>query len=76
MCGQGIRTYTGTNKKSEVEAMKKQIQQLIQDKKGANLVEYILLVGLIAIIVIAAARTFGQAVSTKMGEQEGEVNGI
>jgi len=56
--------------------MKKQIQQLIQDKKGANLVEYILLVGLIAIIVIAAARTFGQAVSTKMGEQESEVNGI
>lgn len=56
--------------------MKKQIQKLIEDKKGANLVEYILLVGLIAIVVIAAARTFGSAVSSKMDEQKGEVDSL
>ena len=54
--------------------MKKQIQQLIQDKKGANLVEYIILLALIAIVVIAAVRTFGTTVSDKFDEKEKEVD--
>jgi Flp pilus assembly pilin Flp len=53
--------------------MKKQIQQLIQDKEGANLVEYIILLALIAIVVIAAVRTFGESVKGKFEEKEGEV---
>jgi Flp pilus assembly pilin Flp len=56
--------------------MKKQIQQLIQDKKGANVVEYIVLLALIAIVVIAAARTFGTAVSTKFDQKRGNVEGL
>ncbi|MEZ4220823.1 MAG: Flp family type IVb pilin [Polyangiaceae bacterium] len=52
------------------------VQALIQDKKGANLVEYLLLLALIAIVVIAAARTFGTAVSSKMDEKRGEVEGL
>jgi Flp pilus assembly pilin Flp len=53
--------------------MKKQIQQLIQDKKGANLVEYIILLALIAIVVIAAVRTFGESVQGKFDEKRGDV---
>jgi Flp pilus assembly pilin Flp len=56
--------------------MKKQIQLLIQDQKGANLVEYIILLALIAIVVIAAVRTFGTAVSGKFTEKEGEVQNL
>lgn len=53
-----------------------QIKRLIEDKKGANLVEYIILLALIAIVVIAAVRTFGTSVSTKFGEKEQEVNAL
>ena len=61
---------------SEVEAMKKQIKQLIQDKKGANVVEYIILLALIAIVVMAAVQTFGQSVSTKFGEKQSSVDSL
>lgn len=53
-----------------------QIKRLIEDKEGANLVEYIILVALIAIVVIAAVRTFGTAVSGKFDEKRGEVEGL
>ncbi len=52
------------------------IRRLLQDKKGANLVEYLLLLALIAIVVIAAARTFGTSVSSKMDEKRGDVEGL
>lgn len=56
--------------------MKKQIKQLVQDKKGANVVEYIILLALIAIVVIAAVRTFGESVSSKFNEKESDVQGL
>jgi pilus assembly protein Flp/PilA len=52
------------------------IKALIQDKKGANLVEYIIVVAVIALICIAAFRTFGTAVTAKMGVQTGKVGAI
>jgi pilus assembly protein Flp/PilA len=52
------------------------IKALIQDKKGANLVEYIILVGVIALICIAAFRTFGTAITGKVGVQSAAVTAI
>lgn len=56
--------------------MKKTMKQLVQDKKGANLVEYIALVALIALAVIMAVQTFGDSVNGKFEEKAGEVDGL
>ncbi len=56
--------------------MNKMSKALIRDTKGANLVEYIILVGVIALIAIAGFKTFGGKVQDKVNEQAGSVSGI
>ncbi len=46
------------------------------DTRGANLVEYIILVGVIALIAIAGFKIFGAKVRGKVDEQAGSVGGI
>ena len=46
------------------------------DTRGANLVEYIILVGVIALIAIAGFKMFGGKVRAKVDEQAGSVGGI
>jgi pilus assembly protein Flp/PilA len=53
-------------------------KKLLHDNKGANLVEYIILVGVIALIAIAGFKIFGRKVQEKVEEQSssvGEING-
>jgi Flp pilus assembly pilin Flp len=53
-------------------------KSLVKDTRGAGLVEYIILVGVIALIAIAGFKTFGNKVSDKVTEQGnsvGEING-
>lgn len=52
------------------------MNKLIRDKKGANLVEYIILVGVIALIAIAGFKMFGTKVQDKIQQQAGSVGGI
>jgi Flp pilus assembly pilin Flp len=52
------------------------IRRLIRDKRGANMVEYIIVVAVIALIAIAAFRTFGTNVSQKVNDKATEVSGI
>jgi pilus assembly protein Flp/PilA len=47
-----------------------------EDTRGANLVEYIILVGVIALIAIAGFKIFGQKVQAKVQEQSDSVGGI
>jgi pilus assembly protein Flp/PilA len=42
---------------------------LIDDRRGASLVEYIMLVGLVALVAAAGVRTFGQAVLARIEAQ-------
>ncbi len=49
---------------------------LRSDTRGANLVEYIILVGVIALIAIAGFKAFGNNVRAKVDEQAGSVSGI
>ena len=49
---------------------------LLSDTRGANLVEYIILVGAIALIAIAGFKAFGNNVRAKVDEQAGSVSGI
>lgn len=49
---------------------------LLMDTRGANLVEYIILVGVVALIAIAGFTTFGDEVQKKIDEQADAVKGI
>ena len=51
-------------------------QRFLKDTRGANLVEYIILVGVIALIAIAGFKMFGTKVQDKIQEQGGSVGGI
>lgn len=52
------------------------IRRLIQDKRGANMVEYIIVVAVIALIAIAAFRTFGNNLNAKTNEKAGQIQGL
>lgn len=52
------------------------VRRLARDTRGANLVEYIMLVGLIAILCIVAFNQFGGAVKAKLTEEKGAIDGI
>ncbi|MBX3131079.1 MAG: hypothetical protein KF718_30445 [Polyangiaceae bacterium] len=56
--------------------IKQKIRTLIEDKRGANMVEYIILVAVIALIAIAAFRTFEKSVSKKVEQKSNEVGQI
>lgn len=51
-------------------------RQLIKDTRGANMVEYIILVGVIALIALAGFKMFGNKVQAKIQEQAGKVEQI
>jgi len=48
--------------------------RFIQDEEGASMVEYALLVALIAVVVIAAALFLGNEISTKFSEVGGTLS--
>jgi len=49
---------------------------LVRDTRGANMVEYIIVVGLVALIAIVGFTTFGGDVKTKIEEQSTKVKSI
>lgn len=51
-------------------------RRLARDTRGANLVEYIMLVGLIAIICIGVFTRFGSAVNSNAGSQAEKIENI
>jgi pilus assembly protein Flp/PilA len=51
-------------------------KSVLRDTRGANLVEYIILVGVVALIALAGFKVFGQKVDAKIQEQSGKVGGI
>ena len=52
------------------------MKQILNDTRGANLVEYIILVGVVALIAIAGFKIFGQSVKGKITEQSAKVGSI
>jgi Flp pilus assembly pilin Flp len=54
----------------------RKLDELARDTRGAGFVEYIILVGLVALFCIVAYQAFGNAVSAKITEQAGKVQGI
>ena len=52
------------------------LRNLLADRKGANMVEYMIIVGVVALLSIAAFTTFGENVQGKIKEEGGKVTGI
>ena len=53
-------------------------KSLLKDTRGANIVEYIILVGVVALIAIAGFKIFGSSVEQKITDQGtavGTING-
>ncbi len=51
-------------------------RNFLKDTRGANLVEYIILVGVVALIALAGFKLFGKSVNEKVKDQSGKVDGI
>jgi Flp pilus assembly pilin Flp len=52
------------------------LQRLAHDTRGAGFVEYIILIGVVALACIAGYRAFGTKVADKIQAQGTEVSGI
>jgi Flp pilus assembly pilin Flp len=51
-------------------------QRLARDTRGATFVEYIILVGLVALFCIGAYKTFADAVTAKVDDQATKIGDI
>lgn len=51
------------------------LRNLVRDEEGASLVEYVLLVALIAVVCIVAVTTLGKAANAKFNETATKVGG-
>jgi Flp pilus assembly pilin Flp len=52
------------------------MRRLQRDTRGANMVEYIILVGVVALLAIVAFKAFNSSVTTKVQQQAQTVSGI
>jgi len=52
------------------------LRSLLVDRKGANMVEYMIIVGVVALLSIAAFTTFGEDVQKKIKEEGQKVGSI
>jgi pilus assembly protein Flp/PilA len=52
------------------------IRKLLRDTRGANMVEYIIIVGLVAFLAIAGFTIFGQNITSKVGSQANTINNL
>lgn len=64
-----------TIKTSIARVLKSRGQALLSDTRGAGLLEYLLLIGLIALAAIMGFQTFGNAVNTTAESFGGTVEG-
>jgi pilus assembly protein Flp/PilA len=54
----------------------KKLTTILNNNAGANLVEYIILVGVVALLAIGAFTAFGEDVQGKIKEEGEKVSGI
>ena len=52
------------------------LNKIVRDNRGANLVEYIILVGVVALIALAGFKFFGKKVTDKINDQANKVETI
>lgn len=52
------------------------IKHMLRDERGGGFVEYIILIGLVALVAITAYTTFGDNITKKVDEQAKKVTSI
>ena len=52
------------------------IKSIVRDRRGAPVTEYAILIGLLALIVLAAVKVFGQNLKNKVQSQADQVSKI
>jgi Flp pilus assembly pilin Flp len=52
------------------------IKKLAHDERGASLIEYVLLIGVVALLAVAGFRIFGASLTAKISQQAQTVNGL
>jgi len=52
------------------------MNKLVRDQRGASLIEYVLLIGVVALLAIAGFKIFGTSVKGKITQQAGAVDGV
>lgn len=57
----------------ETDLKDKQAHEILRDERGAGLVEYIILAGVVALLSIFAFTEFGDAVRNKVDDERGRV---
>jgi len=62
--------------KNTLRLVRPSTKKLFKDTRGANMVEYIVLVGVVALLAMAGFKIFGNAVKGKIGLQAAEVGKI
>lgn len=45
------------------------LRNIVSDRRGATTTEYAILIGLLALVVLAAVKLFGSSLRTKVNEQ-------
>ncbi len=56
--------------------MKKLLKKLVMEEEAQGMVEYILIVALVALVVVGAVRMFGGKVQKLFSDKAGELEGI
>jgi pilus assembly protein Flp/PilA len=67
---------TNRNTQSVVSRAALALGKLRRDERGASFVEYVIVVGLIAIVCIAAFGDFGSAINTTIGNQANSIRNM
>ena len=63
-------------KQQSLATTPKRKSTILRDQRGANMVEYIILGGVVALIALAGFKIFGQRVDTKIKHQADKVGEI
>ncbi len=59
-----------------IQSLSDRLLRLARDRRGAAITEYIIIVGLIAILAIGAYKAFGGAISAKVNSQTQKIQGL
>ena len=52
------------------------VNKLVRDQRGATLIEYVLLIGVVALLAVGGFRVFGGSVKAKISQQAQAVDGV
>ncbi len=61
---------------NKIEKRAQNLRSLKNDEDGLTTVEYIIILFLIAIAAIAAWQAFGDTLQNKVGDADGQINGL